>query len=116
MTNVLEVKAKLASEEAGRTITPEQYQAVDYFAKEEVLARRAVKNISPEFAEKLENNARKSWLKIGILDNFVADYHKEMKDPDYQSHMRVERRARERQRHRQMHMMMMDTNGHGVLN
>ncbi len=95
-------RAKLATQEYGREITPEQYEAVTYFAKEEADAYRGfVKRLPPyitvdetlanENAAMMERNFRESIFKIGNLDGFVEQYKAEKADPQLQAENREKR-------------------------
>lgn len=95
-------RAKLATQEYGREITPEQYEAVTYFAKEEADAYRGFVKLLPSYitvdetlanknAAMMERNFRESIFKIGNLDGFVEKYKAEKADPELQAKNREKR-------------------------
>jgi len=93
----VEVLAKLASQKYEREITPEQYVAADYFAKEAALAYKSAegKDHTPAVQEKdvksIEQNARDSYLASGNLSALVKQYKLEMKDSSIQEQARARR-------------------------
>lgn len=104
----IQVKARLASTEYGREITPEQVVAVEYFAKEEVRAYRDYAEEKGHSSEQIEKNAKdieatvkKSLFKSDTLDNKVKEYNMEISDPRAQNLGRQNRLQVRQERDRQ---------------
>ena len=107
------VKARLASTEYGREITPEQVVAVEYFAKEEGLAYRLYAEEKKHGSEQIEKNVKdieanvkKSLFKSGNLDNKVKEYKEEISDPVEQDFKRQNRLQMRQERDRQIKLQM----------